>query len=53
MKSESAGSERRRCAIDPCAFMNAPDNCEIELIGEARSANESVAPHDCGLRLMD
>jgi hypothetical protein len=31
MKSESAAATSRRRAIDPCALMNAPDDCEFGL----------------------
>lgn len=51
MKSKSADTQGRRRLIDPCALMNAPDNCEIRMNAkEGHGASESVTPW---LRLMD
>jgi hypothetical protein len=51
MKSESANTRGQRRLIDPCALINAPDNCEIGMNAkEGHGASETVTPW---LRLMD
>jgi len=51
MKGETTDAPGRRCLIDLCALMNAPDDCEIGLNAEENyGASESPTPW---LRLMD